>query len=145
LTILRDGADGNNVGLAWMPTNIEAINVTRSTSRTAYYEPVQNRSNLQLLVNHYVLSIEFDKTQAVGATVVSRATGEKTIVRAKKEVILAAGAVNTARTLQLSGIGPSDLLTSLGINVIVDAPGVGSNFQDHPFIVLTYNCESYYL
>ncbi|CAG8659184.1 639_t:CDS:2, partial [Acaulospora colombiana] len=54
-------------------------------------------------------------------------------VKAAKEVILAAGAPHTPQILQISGVGPKKLLTSLGINVISDLPGVGANFHDHPF------------
>ncbi|KAI8262582.1 Dehydrogenase xptC [Colletotrichum sp. SAR11_239] len=51
----------------------------------------------------------------------------------------AAGAVNTPRILQLSGIGPSKLLKGLGINITVDSPGVGANFQDHPSVFMVYD------
>ena len=58
-------------------------------------------------------------------------------MKAKSEVIIAAGAPHTPQVLQLSGIGPSRLLKELGIPVVVDLPGVGQNFQDHP-VVGTY-------
>lgn len=54
---------------------------------------------------------------------------------------MAAGAINTARTLQLSGVGPAPLLQSLGIKVVVDSPGVGANFQDHPTFISVFNCK----
>jgi hypothetical protein len=56
------------------------------------------------------------------------------------EVILAAGAIHTAQLLQLSGIGPSALLESLGVEVAVDLPGVGQNFQDHWGVTCYYPC-----
>ncbi|KAJ0373873.1 hypothetical protein COL26b_007910 [Colletotrichum chrysophilum] len=52
---------------------------------------------------------------------------------ATQEIIVSAGALNSPKILQLSGIGPASLLTSIGINVTVDLPGVGENLQDHPF------------
>jgi choline dehydrogenase len=57
------------------------------------------------------------------------------------EVILAAGAIHTAQLLQLSGIGPSALLESLGVEVVVDLPGVGQNFQDHWGVTCYYPCK----
>ncbi|KAL8291154.1 hypothetical protein RB597_005513 [Gaeumannomyces tritici] len=137
--VLKDGADGNNVGLAWLPQNNDAQNSTRSTSTTAYYDPVSGRPNLELLVRHYGGRVVFDKTNKVaGVEVVSRQDKTKRLVGAG-EVILAAGAVNTPRILQLSGLGPAALLNRLGIEVVVDLPGVGANFQDHPAIYMAYD------
>jgi choline dehydrogenase len=59
-------------------------------------------------------------------------------VKARREIIMAAGAHNTPQTLQLSGIGPKQLLSSLGIKTVVDLPGVGMNFQDQPTL---YTCQ----
>jgi choline dehydrogenase-like flavoprotein len=58
-----------------------------------------------------------------------------------REVILAAGAIISPALLQVSGIGPVDLLNELGVPVKVDLPGVGQNFQDHPMVGVFYNCE----
>ena len=62
-------------------------------------------------------------------------------VSSKREVILAAGATHTPQILQLSGIGPADLLHSLGIPVVQDLPGVGANLQDHPRTSASFECE----
>lgn len=62
------------------------------------------------------------------------------IINATREVILAAGAIHTAQLLQLSGIGPSALLESLEIEVVVDLVGVGQNFQDHWGVSCYYPC-----
>lgn len=58
----------------------------------------------------------------------------RTKVNAKREVIIAAGAPHTPQVLQLSGVGPSELLKKLHIPVVVNLPGVGHNFQDHPLL-----------
>lgn len=62
-------------------------------------------------------------------------------VRAKQEVIIAAGAPRSPQILQLSGIGPRKLLSRLGIDVVEDLPGVGYNFQDQPAMFAGVTCE----
>lgn len=62
-------------------------------------------------------------------------------VEPRREIILAAGAAHSPQILQLSGIGPRKLLSSLGIETIVDLPGVGSNFQDQPTLCMQYSCK----
>ncbi|CCF34487.1 GMC oxidoreductase [Colletotrichum higginsianum] len=133
------GAGGNNVGLALLPQNHDPKNVTRSTSRTAYYDPVAGtRKNLNLLVKHFASTIEFENKKAVGVNIVSRDTNATTLIKAKKEVVLAAGGVQTPRILLQSGVGPASLLESLDIDVVADLPGVGANYQDHPWMLLLY-------
>lgn len=139
--VLKDGADGKNVGLAWLPQNSDGKEAVRSTAETAYYAPASDRPNLDLLVRHYGGPVKFDGSSATGIEVISRDGGESRFV-ASQNIILAAGAVNTPRILQLSGVGPVDLLESLDIDVVVDAPGVGANFQDHPAFFVVYDCES---
>jgi choline dehydrogenase-like flavoprotein len=139
---LTDLADGTNVGVGWVPQATDATkNMTRSSSRTAYYDPASSRPNLKLLVRYYVSTIQLTGTTATGVYVNSRQDGTRSLVKARKEVILAAGAINTPKILQLSGIGPASVLTAAGVNVVVDLPGVGSNLQDHPMFAISFNCE----
>ncbi|KAB2574698.1 Dehydrogenase patE [Lasiodiplodia theobromae] len=79
-----------------------------------------------------------DERFTTGVEYVSRSGSESGTVKARKEVILAAGAAHTPQILQLSGIGPEDLLKSLGIEVLVDLP-VGYNLQDHPTLYSVWN------
>ncbi|KAF9877882.1 GMC oxidoreductase [Colletotrichum karsti] len=139
--VLEDhGAGGNNVGVAQLPQNHEAKNVTRSTSRSGYYDPVaESRSNLNLLIKHFASKVEFEGKKAVGVNVISRESGESSLIKAKKEVLLAAGGVQTPRILQQSGVGPAALLKSLDIDVVADLPGVGANYQDHPWMLVLYS------
>jgi choline dehydrogenase-like flavoprotein len=128
------GMNGDLFGVAWEPISADG-NLTRCSARTAYYDPVQHRPNLQLLVNSYVAKVQISKSTAKGVDVFSRDDAtKKTSISAGKEVILAAGGVHTPQILQLSGIGPRDLLQRLNIPVVEDLPGVGANFQDHPTV-----------
>lgn len=140
--MLEDGTDGNNAGISWLPQNSGGKNATRSSAETAYYRPASHRSNLHLLVRHFGATIKFDtKRRAKGVEIASRDSPDTRLVKAKN-VIIAAGTVNTPRILQLSGIGSSNHLKSLDIDVVVDLPGVGANFQDHPSFYMAYNCKS---
>lgn len=80
---------------------------------------------------------------AIGVDYIDRETNEIQYVEATKEVVLAAGAVHSPQVLQLSGIGPKGHLEELGIETLVDLPGVGQNFQDHPTLYLQFNCLSF--
>lgn len=137
---MKDGADGKNVGIAWLPQNSDGVDAVRSTAETAYYAAARDRPNLHLLVRHYCAAVEFEGNATTGVKIVSR-DGDASEFIASNKVILAAGTVNTPRILQLSGIGPKKLLGSLGIDTVVDAPGVGANFQDHPSFYVAYECE----
>jgi len=116
--------------------------MTRSYSRTQYYDTVAGRRNLHLLVRHYVGNMTFQGKKIEGVNILSRDDGTaSTHIKARREVILAAGAVHTPQILQLSGIGPAKLLKDLGIGVVEDLPGVGANFQDHPFFIMGVTCK----
>ena len=101
----------------------------RDSAATAYLYPALDRPNLSLMSRATVLAIEFDGNRAVGVTY--RKDGQTQSVRAEREVILSAGAIQSPQLLQLSGIGPAEELTRLGLPVRVDAPEVGRNLQDH--------------
>lgn len=140
---VKEGNDGNHTGLMWAAQAVSAITGNRSSAATAYYQPVSDRTNLHLLVRHFGARIEFEgnSTAVSGVEVASRdsKSGSRSIT--SSNVVLTAGAVNTPRLLQLSGIGPAELLKPLDIDVRVDAPGVGANFQDHPALYLSFDCK----
>lgn len=77
---------------------------------------------------------------ASGVTFISK-EGAISSVTAKLEVILAAGSVHTPTVLQRSGIGPKGILDQAGIEILLDLPGVGQNFQDHPTLAYGFNCK----
>ena len=101
----------------------------RCSAARAFLRPVRNRVNLHIIPSAHVTRVLFENNRAVGVEYIER--GRRLSLRARKEVILSAGAIQSPQILQLSGIGPADLLRSLGISVVQDAPGVGRNLQDH--------------
>lgn len=105
-------------------------NGRRDSTATAYLDPARGRPNLQIETETLVSRIIIEDGRAVG--VEFRRGNDRHIVRARREVIVAAGAFNSPQLLMLSGIGPADHLAELGIPVIADVPGVGANLQDHP-------------
>ena len=109
----------------------------RWSSANAYLKPALKRSNLDL---HKCLArrIIMDGTRAVGVEV--QRGSDVYIVYARREVIIAASAINSPKLLMLSGIGPAAHIRKIGINVIVDRPGVGQNLQDHLELYIQQAC-----
>ncbi|MEO3889773.1 choline dehydrogenase [Nonomuraea sp. B5E05] len=106
----------------------------RLSAARAYLHPVRRRRNLTVRTRAFVERVLFDGTRAVGV----RCDGER--IEAG-EVILSAGAVNTPQLLQLSGVGPRDLLEPLGVKMVHDLPGVGENLQDHLEVYVQHGCR----
>ncbi|POS74588.1 GMC oxidoreductase [Diaporthe helianthi] len=141
-----DGSDGHGYGLYWTKSFIDLRTVTRSYARTGYFDPIANRTNLDLITGIRVneLLLDSDKT-VTGIIMQERGSpdGEGLLeVRANLETILCAGALHSPQILQRSGIGPPSVLDAAGIDILVDLPGVGSNFQDHPQIPMAYSCTT---
>jgi choline dehydrogenase len=101
----------------------------RCDAATAFLAPARPRQNLTVLTGVHVTRILIESGRAVGVEFLQE--GQLRTVRADSEVLLAAGALQSPQVLQLSGIGPSELLRNQGIAVQVDAPEVGENLQDH--------------
>ncbi|MEZ5830922.1 MAG: choline dehydrogenase [Dongiaceae bacterium] len=109
-----------------------------STAR-GYLDPARNRPNLTIVTGALALEILFDGERANG---IAYAVGSNhQVAHADREIILSGGAINSPQLLQLSGIGPADLLRQLGIVVRQDLPGVGANLSDHPDIVIQHACK----
>ncbi|KAL8646620.1 MAG: hypothetical protein Q9226_006779 [Calogaya cf. arnoldii] len=140
---------GRAVDAFYSTLSITAWNQSRCSAATAYYRPIEGkRPNYHLLTLHSVTKVVFDKKnkRATGVQFLPRnGTQSLQSVRAKQEVIIAAGAPRSPQILQLSGIGPRKLLSGLGIDVVEDLPGVGYNFQDQPsmFAGVTYDYSKY--
>ena len=119
---------GDNFGCAYFQVNQRRGR--RWSGTKAFLRPAMQRPNLHVLTNAQVHRIEVDRRRAVGVHVDAPPDGMRSI-RARQEVILAAGSVGSVQILQLSGIGPGQLLHDHGIDVVHDLPGVGENLQDH--------------
>lgn len=101
----------------------------RSSASSAFLHPVMDRRNLEVRLHCTATKVLFDGCAAVGVEWLEG--GARRRARAEREVILAAGAIQSPQLLQLSGIGPARLLEECGIPVIADSPEVGENLQDH--------------
>jgi choline dehydrogenase len=110
----------------------------RSSSATAYLRPAERRANLRVEIGAHATKILFDGTRAAGVRF--RKSGKDHEARAGREVILSAGAVQSPQLLQLSGVGPAELLQSFGVPLVRDSPGVGENLQDHLQLRCMYKC-----
>ncbi|KAJ5504715.1 Glucose-methanol-choline oxidoreductase [Penicillium fimorum] len=117
----------------------------RSSASVAYIHPIlrgdEKRPNLTILTNAWVskVNVEGDTVTGVDVTLQS---GVKHTLRAKKETVLCAGAVDTPRLMMLSGLGPREQLSALGIPVVKDLPGVGENLLDHPESIIMWELNS---
>jgi len=124
-------------GVFWFPTSEDPVTVTRSFARTGHWDGI-HRPNYQTITSSRVIKVVVKNGVATGVVFVpssaetADATNMKT-VKASKEVIMATGTIHNPQILQNSGIGPKALLKSANIAVQVDLPGVGHNFQDHPY------------
>ncbi|MBS0517758.1 MAG: GMC family oxidoreductase N-terminal domain-containing protein [Proteobacteria bacterium] len=121
-------------------------NGRRVSAARGYLHPAMKRPNLTVRTNVHATSIVLEGKKAVGVRYRKGGRdGQPVEVRARREVILSGGAVNSPQLLQLSGIGPAPLLQSLGIPVLHELPGVGENLRDHyapRFVARVKNAET---
>jgi len=110
----------------------------RSSASVAYLRPARGREGLQIETEAHALRVAFEGRRA--REVEYEQAGRRRVARARREIVLAAGALQSPQLLQLSGIGPAPLLQDHGIPVLHDAPGVGENLQDHLQLRLIYKC-----
>jgi choline dehydrogenase len=101
----------------------------RCSAANAYLRPAMRRSNLAVRTHALVTRVLFEGRRAVGVQYLRG--GREVVVRARREVIISAGPINSPQLLKLSGVGPQAELAALGIPVVHDVPGVGENLQDH--------------
>jgi choline dehydrogenase len=117
---------------------LTAKNGRRWSTAAGYLRQARQRHNLKIELNALATKILFSGRRAIG---IQYRQGETLrTAYADGEVILSGGAFNSPQLMQLSGIGPSDLLRSHGIEVIADVPGVGSDLQDHLQVRMQFRC-----
>jgi choline dehydrogenase len=130
-----NGASQEGVGYY----HVTARNGRRSSAAVAFLRPAMKRPNLQVLTGALASRVLLEGRRATG--VAFSHNGEARQARARREVILCGGAINSPHLLLLSGIGPAAHLQSVGVEVRHDLPGVGQNLQDHYQARLTYRCR----
>jgi choline dehydrogenase len=120
-----NGASQEGVGIYQINTK----NGWRMSAAKAFLKPALKRTNLMLFTRAQATRVLLSGRRATGIEVMRR--GRRSALVARREVILAAGSLNSPQLLQLSGIGPAAHLKSLGIEIAVDSPAVGHHMQDH--------------
>ena len=143
----RECAGGDKEGVCWVPISEHPLTARRSHSGLGHYADVVgngSRPNYDLLVGHQVTRILYPKGPKKGPPVVEAralATNALLNITARAEVVLSAGAFHTPTILMRSGIGPAPVIAAARVPLVLDLPGVGSNFQDHAGPAISWNCE----
>jgi choline dehydrogenase-like flavoprotein len=135
-------AGGDKEGICWVPASQHPVTGHRSHAGLGHYADVLPRANYDLLVKHQAVRVVYcNGTQSGPPRVEVRSLVDDQLfkVNVTAEVILSAGAFHTPTVLQRSGMGPAAFLSSAGIPLVLDLPGVGSNFQDHSGPPVSWN------
>jgi choline dehydrogenase len=128
---------GDNEGCGYFHVNQKRG--VRWTTSKAFLRPVRDRPNLTVVTRAQATRLRLERRRAVG--VEARVRGANAYVGARREVILASGAIGSPQLLQLSGIGPGALLRAHGIPVAHALEGVGGNLQDHLQVRLAFKVK----
>jgi choline dehydrogenase len=110
----------------------------RASTAVAYLRPAKDRKNLRIETSALAQRVVFDGRRA--AAVEYRRDGALRSARARREVVVSGGAYNSPQLLQLSGVGPAELLRKHGIDVVLDAAGIGNDLQDHMQVRVVMRC-----
>ncbi|RJG03093.1 GMC family oxidoreductase [Noviherbaspirillum sedimenti] len=108
----------------------------RANTYRAYIQPVLQRPNLHVVSRALTTRVVIENRRAVGVEYI--VDGQKTVVHARREVILSGGAYGSPQLLMLSGIGPAEQLAANGIKPVLDLPGVGRNLVEHPMLYMSF-------
>ncbi len=111
----------------------------RCSAARAFLTPVRSRANLEVMTDAHATRVVFEGRRAVAVRY--RRGGAEHEVRAAREIIVAAGALQSPQLLMLSGIGPAAALQGHGVEVVHALPGVGRNLQDHPDYIQAYRSD----
>ncbi|WYZ45167.1 hypothetical protein EsH8_VIII_000483 [Colletotrichum jinshuiense] len=142
ISIAADLNTGDPTGAMIVPSSMSPRNQTRSDARTGYFDPAIARPNLHVVTGQMATRLilglpgslvrQGHQRRIIGVEFSSGPLGINRTATTNREIILAAGAIQSPTLLQVSGIGPERVLESLNISVQINLPGVGYNFQDHP-------------
>jgi choline dehydrogenase len=127
----------DSTGVGEVPLN--NLNGIRWGTLISYLSDVRDRVNLTIKANCTVHKLLCEGTTVVGAKVES---GGKMFEVYGKRIVMCAGAIETPHILMLSGVGPSEELESIGIETVVDLPGVGKNLRDHPQVPVLFSTQA---
>ncbi len=130
--------NGDNSGCAYFQMNQRRGR--RWSATNAFLRPVMHRANLTVMTGAHVSKIRLEGKQAAGVELLQ--DGQAFFAEARRETILAAGAIGSPQLLQVSGVGPRALLERHGIQVVHDLPGVGENLHDHLQIRMQYKVKN---
>ncbi|MGE0417473.1 MAG: GMC family oxidoreductase, partial [Acetobacteraceae bacterium] len=130
-----NGAAQEGVG----PLQVTVRGRRRASTAVCYLNPVKHRPNLRIEIHALTHKVLLDGKRATGIRYSQH--GVMREAKARREVLLCGGSINSPQILQLSGIGPGGLLQDLGIEVLHDLPGVGENLQDHIGGRIIYRCK----
>ncbi len=133
----NDLSSGLEIGFGWPDFNI--VDGSRQSAADAYLTPALGRSNLEVVTEALVRRVVVTGGRATGVELTVGAT--TAVVDCTGEVVLAAGAIGSPQLLLLSGIGPSGHLDAVGVEPVLELPGVGSNLHDHPLASVTYEAS----
>jgi choline dehydrogenase len=111
----------------------------RGSAARIFLKPALNRRNLHVETRTLVSRVRIEKGRAVGVDYIQG--GQIFTAMAEREVIVAGGVYGSPQLLMLSGVGPADHLTSVGVKPLVDLPGVGKNLVEHPFMFIGWNAR----
>lgn len=127
------GEDAEAIGLYQTTTR---RGLRKSAARSFLSDAVQARPNLTILTAQQVRRVTFEGRRATGVELADQT------LRAHREVLLSAGAINSPQLLMLSGVGPAEELRALGIEVVLDAPQVGKGLADHLDVIVQHRAKT---
>lgn len=137
IPVNKDFNGASQEGAGWFQTTTR--NGKRASTAVAYLRPAMGRKNLHVETSALAQRILFEGRRAVGLEY--RKEGSLRTARARREILVSSGAYNSPQLLQLSGVGPAELLKKHGIDVVLDAAGVGNDLQDHMQIRVVMRCS----
>ncbi|MGH3915130.1 MAG: GMC family oxidoreductase [Pseudonocardiaceae bacterium] len=125
-------------GANWFQINARADGA-RCSASVSYLHPVSSRPNLDVRTGLWARRLLFAGRRCTGVEYLTDDLVRTASVLARREVVVSCGAIETPKLLMLSGIGPAEHLREMGIEVLLDAPGVGENLRDHPESVVQWD------